>query len=121
MKAQVVAETLEPGASLNAVAERYDVLPNQLSAWRRLAKQGKLVFPAPEVEEPFFAPLVLCEAEPEKPPREMVTAIKAFGSWSARSVFSRLAVSNSPNVVNHTGHSSLTRPAYHPPNSSSSS
>ncbi|NDR56322.1 IS66-like element accessory protein TnpA [Aliiruegeria sabulilitoris] len=70
VKAQVVAETLEPGATVNAVAARYDLLPNQLSAWRRLAKQGKLVLPAPEIDEPVFAPLVVCEVEPKEPPRE---------------------------------------------------
>jgi transposase len=72
VKARIVAETLEPGATVNAVAERFDLQPNQLSAWRRLAKQGKLVLPAPEVEEPVLAPLVVCEVEPEEPPREMV-------------------------------------------------
>ena len=70
MKAQVVAETLEPGATVNAVAARYDLLPNQLSGWRRLAKQGKLVLPAPEIDEPVFAPLVVCEVESKEPPRE---------------------------------------------------
>ncbi|NDR58371.1 transposase, partial [Aliiruegeria sabulilitoris] len=65
-------ETLEPGATVNAVAERFDLQPNQVSALRRLAKQGKPVLPAPEVEEPVFAPLVVCEAEPEEPLREKV-------------------------------------------------
>ena len=71
VKAQVVAETLEPGATVNAVAERYGVQPNQLSAWRGLAKQGKLILPAateaaPVADEfPAFAPLVL--HEPEEP------------------------------------------------------
>jgi len=51
-KAQAVADTLERGATVNGVAARYGVLPNQLSAWRRLAKQGKLVLPAVEVDEP---------------------------------------------------------------------
>lgn len=33
---------------MNAVAEWYGILPNQLSTWRRQAKQGKLLLPAPE-------------------------------------------------------------------------
>ena len=66
VKAQAVAETLAPGATVNAVAVRYGVKPNQLSAWRCLAKQGKLVLPAAEeTEEPTaFASLVLCEPQP---------------------------------------------------------
>lgn len=70
MKARAVAETLEPGATVNAVAERYGVKPNQLSAWRCLAKLGKLVLPAAEMaDEPVtFAPIVLCEPEPPQSP-----------------------------------------------------
>ena len=70
LKARAVAETLEPGATVNAVAERYGVKPNQLSAWRCLAKQGKLVLPAAEMaDEPVtFAPIVLCEPEPPLSP-----------------------------------------------------
>ena len=64
VKARVVADTLEPGATVNAVADRYGVQPNQLSAWRRLAKQGKLVLPALLTEEPVFAPLVVCDPPP---------------------------------------------------------
>mgnify|MGYP005756093457 CR=1 FL=1 len=70
VKARAVAETLEPGATVNAVAERYGVKPNQLSAWRCLAKQGKLVLPAAEMaDEPVtFAPIVLCEPDPPQLP-----------------------------------------------------
>lgn len=66
VKARAVAETLEPGATVNAVAARYGVKPNQLSAWRSLAKQGRLVLPAAEMaDEPVsFAPLVLCDPDP---------------------------------------------------------
>ena len=65
-KALAVSMTLEAGATVNAVAERFGILPNQLSAWRREAKQGKLVLPAAEVEEPVFAPLVVCEVAEEE-------------------------------------------------------
>lgn len=44
-KAQAVADTLEVGATVNAVAERYGILPNQLSAWRRLAKRESCCYP----------------------------------------------------------------------------
>ena len=63
----MVADTLEPGATVNAVADRYGVQPNQLSAWRRLAKQGKLVLPAASSSDPVFAPLVVCDAAPAPP------------------------------------------------------
>lgn len=61
VKARIVAETLEDGASVGAIARRYGVQPNQLSAWRRLAKSGKLVLPALRCDEmePLFAPLVV--------------------------------------------------------------
>lgn len=44
------AETLEPGATVNAVAGQYDIPPNQFSPRRRLAQQGQLVLPPPKSE-----------------------------------------------------------------------
>src|SRR6202030_385886 len=35
LKRRIVAETLEPGASVSVVARRHDVNANQLFAWRR--------------------------------------------------------------------------------------
>lgn len=58
---------------MNTVAARYGVIPNQLSAWRRLAKQGKLVLPAAKLNEPAFAPLVVCDV-PEAPPEPDIAA-----------------------------------------------
>jgi len=84
VKAQVVAETLRPGATVNAVAARYGIRPNQLSAWRRMAKDGDLVLPADERDgdEAVFAPLVVYDAEGSTP--------EAYGSATGRDV--RIAV-----------------------------
>ena len=56
LKARIVAETLEAGATVRGVARRYGIHETQLSCWRRLAREVGLVLPAADVE---FAPLVV--------------------------------------------------------------
>lgn len=65
-KARIVAETLVPGATVNEVAARHGLKANHLSSWRTLARQGRLVLPAPE-EEMQFAGLVVSDLEPSGP------------------------------------------------------
>jgi len=48
VKAQAVAETLRAGSTVKDVTARFGVQPNQLSAWRLLAKNGDLVLPVLE-------------------------------------------------------------------------
>ena len=58
LKARIVAETLESGATVRGVARRYGVHETQLSCWRRLAREGGLVLPAAD-EAVAFAPLMV--------------------------------------------------------------
>ncbi|TCU30607.1 transposase [Rhizobium azibense] len=43
---------------VNEVAERHGLKPNHLSTWRTMARQGKLVLPAPEDAVEFAAVIV---------------------------------------------------------------
>lgn len=90
VKSRLVAESFVPGVTVNEVARRAGLRPNHLSAWRRLAREGRLV--VPDLEEAEFVPIVLdpCSASTEESyelrPVEIIhsnTTIRLDGSISS--------------------------------------
>jgi transposase len=67
-KAQVVGETLAPGAVVSEVARRHGLTPQQVFTWRRQARQAA---PQPaRSEAPTFVPAVVETALPTWPARK---------------------------------------------------
>jgi len=52
-RAQILEESLAPGAVVSVVARRHGLTPQQLFTWRREARQRA------EAEKPFFVPAVV--------------------------------------------------------------
>ncbi|MDF2097528.1 IS66-like element accessory protein TnpA [Aquibaculum arenosum] len=58
VKARIVAESFRPGVLVSAVAQRHGISPQQLTTWRRAARDGHLALPG-EADGPGFVPLVV--------------------------------------------------------------
>jgi transposase len=67
VKARIVAESFEAGVRVNDVARRHGVAPQQLTAWRRDARKGRLALPVDEAAP--FAALVMEEPSAPAPSR----------------------------------------------------
>ncbi len=65
-KAQIIAESCEPGVTVCSVARRHGLTPQQLFTWRRLARKPAKVLSVP-LEEPMFAPAVIVSPEKSEP------------------------------------------------------
>jgi transposase len=61
-KGRIVVESFAAGANVSAVARRYGLRPQQVYAWRRLARSGALALPAEEALG--FVPVVATSSEP---------------------------------------------------------
>jgi transposase len=73
-KQRLVAETLEPGASVSQVARRHDMNANLLFTWRRQARKGALgdtVSVAAAPEGLRLIPIEVAAAGDAQPPKRM--------------------------------------------------
>ena len=61
VKAQIVAESFEPGVKVSAVARRHGLTPQHLTSWRRAAREGLLI--PPSLDDGLFAPILVEEAQ----------------------------------------------------------
>jgi transposase len=79
-KARIVAESFAARANVSAVARRYGLRPQQVYAWRRLARTGALVLPAEE--EVGFVPVVATggEARSSAPSQAGIVEIDVAGT-----------------------------------------
>ncbi len=61
-KGRIIAESFAVGANVSAVARRYGLRPQQVYAWRRLARDGGLALPSEGALG--FVPVIAAENEP---------------------------------------------------------
>jgi transposase len=62
VKARIVRESLEPGVTVSEVARRHRISPQQLTQWRRAARQGRLPVSVgcdEKIGEGLFVPLTI--------------------------------------------------------------
>jgi transposase len=84
LKAQIVADSLEPGAIVTDVARRHGCRPQQVHDWRRRARSGQLVLPA-AAGALSFVPLVSesspsAAAAPSGSPETAVVTVELHGA-----------------------------------------
>lgn len=65
VKSRIVAESFAPGAMVTEVARHHDVRAQQVHAWRRDAREGRLALP---FEDPAFVPVLAALAAPAAAP-----------------------------------------------------
>lgn len=57
LKVQIVVDSFQPGAIVTDIARRHGCRPQQVHAWRRMARLGHLALPD-SADMPSFVPLV---------------------------------------------------------------
>jgi len=79
LKAQIVLDSLVPGAVVAEIARRHGCHAQQVHSWRLLARSGRLVLPASSEDEatPMFVPLIAsADATVRSPPTSCRASIE---------------------------------------------
>lgn len=79
-----MSESLRPGVTVNEIAARHGLKANHLSSWRTMARQGKLVLPAPEDAVEFAAMVVERPVQDPPPVKTVSRAEIVLGSVTVR-------------------------------------
>lgn len=61
VKARIVQESFTSGAPVSEVARRHGLTPQQLTGWRRAARDGVLALPAEAAQAPEFVPVTVAD------------------------------------------------------------
>ena len=77
VKSRIVAESFAPGAMITEVARRHDVRAQQVHAWRRDAREGRLALP---FDDPAFVPILPALAAPAPCAESAVLEIEIAGA-----------------------------------------
>jgi transposase len=85
VKAQIVAESFQPDARVVDVARRHGIVPHQLSDWRRMAREGKLVLPADSMSAVCGSAVLANELEPTFVPLRVAMIPRGSDSTSGHS------------------------------------
>lgn len=86
-KAQAIAETFAPGASVSEVARRWHVCPQKVFTWRRKARAGSLALPgeAMDLMQASFVPIVpdVPDGAPSSGPPNVMPPVARLGKVTA--------------------------------------
>ena len=95
LKATIVLETLEEGASVSEIARRHGVASNQVFKWRRKAQKQ---LPAPGTQAALFASVVP-EPDLRRPPASQSPASCAMIEVEIADVRVRIPVTAAPEAI----------------------
>ena len=94
LKAQIVAESLEPGAVVTDIARRHGCRHQQVHDWRRRARLGQLVLPA-AADVLSFVPLL---SEPSEPATAEPSVSQEVATVTVELLGARVEVRGMPGV-----------------------